>query len=193
VFHKVLPRNFFLTDAESTSKLNFVLSFNGLNHIRCPPFIFSTGLRDADSMNAKIADLMTEKVMSATPHQTVAHVRDVMQSHSVNCMPVVDSDGAPVGIVTSTDVLHAAKDGTPISHIMTEKIYSVPQYSDVSLAARIMVNHRIHHVLVTHEGHLVGIISSFDLLRLVEDHRFVMKNAPDVSARGGQRKKSESV
>ncbi len=144
-------------------------------------------------MNAKISDLMTEKVMTATPHQTVGHVREVMSSHSVSCMPVVDSAGAPVGIVTSTDVLHAEKDGTPISHIMTEKIYSVPQYGDVSLAARIMVNHKIHHVLVTHETKLVGIVSSFDLLRLVEDHRFVMKNPPDVSSRGGKRKKAESV
>ena len=143
-------------------------------------------------MNAKISDLMTEKVMSATPHQSVGHVRDVMQTHSVNCMPVVNSAGAPVGIVTSTDILSAEKDGTPISRIMTESVYTVPRYSDASLAARIMRNHEIHHVLVTHESQLIGIISSFDLLRLVEDHRFVMKNAPSVSKRGGKRKKSES-
>lgn len=144
-------------------------------------------------MNAKISDLMSEKVMSATPHQTVGHIREVMQSHSINCMPVVDTDGAPVGIITSTDVLRAEKDGAPISQFMTEKVFTVPQYGDVSLAARIMRNHKIHHVLVTHEGQLIGIISSFDLLRLVEDHRFVMKNAPDVSKRGGKRKKSESA
>jgi CBS domain-containing protein len=142
-------------------------------------------------MNAKVADLMSEKVMSATPHQMVGHVREVMQMHSSSCMPVVDPDGAPIGIVTSTDVLKVENDGTSISGIMTKKIYSVPQYGDVSLAARIMRNHRIHHVLVTHEGQLIGIISSFDLLRLVEDHRFVMKNAPGVSMRGGKRKRSE--
>ena len=143
-------------------------------------------------MNAKVSDLMTEQVMTANPHQKVGHVREVMQTHAVNCMPVVDSEGAPVGIVTSTDVLNAEKEGTPISRIMTEKVYTVPQYGDVSLAARVMRNHKIHHVLVTHEGQLIGIISSFDLLRLVEDHRFVMKNAPSVSKRGGKRKKSET-
>lgn len=143
-------------------------------------------------MNATIADLMTEKVMTATPHQTVGHVREVMRTHSISCMPVVGPDGAPVGIVTSTDVLRADKEGTPISAIMTEKVYTVPQYSDVSLAARMMRNHKIHHVLVTHEGQLAGLISSFDLLRLVEDHRFVMKNAPTVSKHGGKRKKTES-
>jgi len=144
-------------------------------------------------MNTKIADLMTEKVMTATPHQSVGHVGEVMQSHSVHCMPVVDTEGAPVGIVTSTDVLQATNMGQQVSHIMTENVYTVPEYGDVSLAARIMRNHGIHHVLVTHEGHLIGLISSFDLLQLVEDHRFVMKNAPDVSKRGGKRKKSETL
>ena len=142
-------------------------------------------------MNATIEDLMSKKVMSATPHQTVGHVRDVMQSHSINCMPVVDPNGEPLGIVTSTDILKTDKEGTHVSQIMTEKVYTVPQYSDVSIAARIMRNHSIHHVLVTHEGQLIGLLSSFDLLRLVEDHRFVMKNAPDVSKKGGKRKKSE--
>lgn len=143
-------------------------------------------------MNATIADLMTEKVMSATPSQTVGHVRDVMQTHSVNCMPVVDAEGAPVGIVTTTDLMKAVKDGAHVSQIMTKGIYTVPKYGDVSLAARIMRNHKIHHVLVTHEKQLIGIISSFDLLRLVEDHRFVTKNAPGTSKRGGKRKKAEA-
>ncbi len=144
-------------------------------------------------MNAKIADLMVEKVMTATPHQTVGHVRDVMTTHGVNCMPVVGPEGEPKGIVTSTDVLRGDHpDGAPVSTIMSEHVYTVPQYSDPSVAARIMRNHHIHHVLVTHENELVGILSAFDLLQLVEDHRFTMKNAPDTSKKhGGKRKKQE--
>lgn len=142
-------------------------------------------------MNTTIADLMSTQVMSASRHQSVAHVRGVMQAHGVHCLPVVDPDGAPVGIVTSTDILRAEKDGAPVSQIMTKEVYTVSPYNDVSVAARIMRNHSIHHILVTQEGRLVGLLSSFDLLRLVEDHRFVMKNAPDVSKKGGKRKKSE--
>ena len=64
---------------------------------------------------------------------------------------------------------------------------TVPQYGDPSLAARIMRNHKIHHVIVTHEQKVVGIISSFDLLKLVEDHRYVMKNPPTPKKRGIKR------
>ncbi|QDT29677.1 Inosine-5'-monophosphate dehydrogenase [Gimesia panareensis] len=130
-------------------------------------------------MNITIEELMVQQVMTATPHQTAEHVRTVLSSHSGSCIPVVDSDGEPVGIVSASDFLEDHPAGTPVSQFMTQKVYTIPQYADPSLAARIMRNHKIHHVVVTHEKKVVGIISSFDLLKLVEEHRFVMKNAPD--------------
>ena len=51
-----------------------------------------------------------------------------------------------------------------------------------------MRNHNIHRVVVTHEKQVVGMLSAFDLLKLVEDHRYVAKNAPTQSKRkGGKR------
>ena len=143
-------------------------------------------------MNAKIADLMVSPVMTTTPHQKMGHVKKVLRDNNASCMPVVDSDGAPVGIITASDLLQDHPENAPVSEYMTEKVYTVPQYNDVSIAARIMRNHRIHHVIVTHDKQVVGIISSYDLLKLVEDHRFVMKNAPDVSNKKvGKRQREE--
>ena len=129
-------------------------------------------------MNAKIADLMISPVMTTTPHQTMGHVKTVMRKNKAGCMPVVDTEGQPVGVITTNDLIGEFPEGAPVSQHMTEKVYTVPQYNDVSAAARVMRNHKIHHVIVTHEKQVVGIISSYDLLKLVEDHRFVMKNAP---------------
>ena len=143
-------------------------------------------------MNATVNDLMAEQVMTATPHQTAEHVRQVMRDNNVSCLPVVDHEHQPVGIVTSTDLLKELPDGKPISQVIGDKVYTVPRYADVSLAARIMRNHGIHHVIVTDEKKVVGIISSYDLLKLVEDHRFVMKNAPTPSKKS-RRRESESL
>ena len=77
---------------------------------------------------------------------------------------------------------------------MSDGVFTVPQYSDVSLAARMMRNHKIHHVVVTHEKLVVGLISSYDLLKLVEDHRFAMKNPPGESKqKGGKRRQKEVI
>lgn len=131
------------------------------------------------SMNVKINDLMAKSVIVAHPHTTVEHLRALMFEHSISAIPIQGPDAEPVGIVTSTDL--AAPDvraGSPASLHMSSPVYKVPAYNDASVAARIMIDHRCHHVIVTHEGRLEGIISSFDLLQLVADRRFVAKNAP---------------
>jgi len=139
-------------------------------------------------MNAKVSELMTEAVVTTEPHTTVDHVRKMMDRNKIGAIPVVDSEGRPVGIVSSTDLAANLNPASPVSTIMTEKVYSVPRYDDVSTAARVMRNHGIHRVLVTHEQKVVGVLSSFDLLRLVEDHRFVAKNAPTTSKRKGSKR-----
>ncbi|QDU40006.1 inosine 5'-monophosphate dehydrogenase [Maioricimonas rarisocia] len=142
-------------------------------------------------MTVTIAELMAERVITVTPHQTFEHVKKLMQDHQVSCVPVIGPDNDAVGIVTATDLLADHARGTPVSRFMTPKVFTVPLYGKSSLAARVMRNHHIHHVVVTHEQQVAGILSSFDLLRLVEDHRFVMKPAPSTSKRGGKRKKTE--
>jgi len=140
-------------------------------------------------LSIKVEELMTKSVITAEPHQSIEHVRNMLEKNSISAVPVVDSDGHPVGIVSSTDLVHDLKPGAPISQIMTEKVYTVPMYDDTSIAARVMRNHNIHRVVVTHEKKVVGVLSAFDLLKLVEGHRYVAKNAPTPSKRkGGKRR-----
>lgn len=139
-------------------------------------------------MNAKVHDLMTAAVVTTEPHRSVDHVREMMKRNGVSSLPVLDSDGKPVGIVSATDLVPELKGGSPISSIMSERVYAIPQYDDVSAAARVMRNHKIHHVLVTHEQKVVGILSAFDLLELVENHRFTAKAAPTASKRKGSKR-----
>lgn len=146
-------------------------------------------------MSLKINDIMAKNVITAQPHQTVDHVRGLMKRNRILAVPVVGPDDEPVGIVTSSDLLTDLNGATPISQLMTEKVYKVPAYNDVNIAARMMRRHRIHHVVVTHEQQLVGIVSSFDLLQLVEDHRFETKDkpAPSKAAPRKGRKRFSSV
>ena len=143
-------------------------------------------------MKVKVHDLMSKSVVTAQPHQSVATIKEKMSKHKLRSIPVVSTSHEPVGVVSASDIVVAEKAGTPISHIMTDKVYTVPAYDDVSVAARIMRNHRIHHLIVTDNKKLIGIISSFDLLKLVEGRRFEMKNPSTPSSKGkGKRARAE--
>ncbi len=130
---------------------------------------------------------MTESVVTTQPHKSVEHVRQLIERNKVSAIPVVDSEGQPVGIVSATDLVPELNGNSPVSTIMTEKVLA-PKYDEVSIAARIMRNHNIHRVVVTHEQQVVGVLSAFDLLKLVEGHRFVAKNAPTQSRRRGSKR-----
>jgi len=142
-------------------------------------------------MNAKIEDLMVESVVTTHGHKSIGHVKEIMHTNGISAVPVVAGEGPGElqGIVTSTDMLDDVSESSPVSTIMSEKVFTVPRYGDPSLAARVMRNQGIHHVVVTHEQEIVGILTSFDLLRLVEDHRFVMKNAPTRSTKGSKNRR----
>ncbi|MDA1327291.1 MAG: CBS domain-containing protein [Proteobacteria bacterium] len=134
-------------------------------------------------MSIRIADLMAKKVITAQPHHTVGHIRTLMTRNRIQAVPVVDSDGKLLGIVTATDLVSDPKAETPVNKIMTERVYKVPAYNNVSVAARVMRKHKIHHVVITHEKEVTGIISSYDLLKLVEDHHFEIKGAKKTQTR----------
>ncbi len=135
-------------------------------------------------MKTTVDELMVKNVVTAQPHHTAEHIRSIFEKHGFQVVPIVNPDNEAVGIVSSSDLLKSGtKDGAPASSFMTKSPYCVNQYDGPHVAARIMRNHKIHHVLVTHEKKLIGILSAFDLLKLVEEHRYVAKNAPTPSSK----------
>lgn len=132
-------------------------------------------------MSIKIADFMAKRVVVAQKHHTIGHVRQLLESNRISAVPVVGPDNEALGMITSTDLLPRHKDETLCSRIMTNGVHAVPAYNDISVAARVMRKNKIHHVVVTKEKRVVGLISSFDLLKLVEGKRFKVTQAPTPS------------
>lgn len=138
-------------------------------------------------MNVKIADVMVSQVITVSPHHTLEEAQKIMQEKQIHSLPVIDKEGEAVGIITTSDFTKGYSPVASLWQIMTKHVYCVPAYNDVHIAARIMRNHKIHHVVVLDDKKVVGIVSSFDLLKLVEDHRFVMKNPPTPSRHSSKR------
>jgi predicted transcriptional regulator len=128
---------------------------------------------------------MITTVVVARPDDTVGALQERAANRRIHCFPIVNDADEPIGVLTTNDLADDIDPTLPLARIMNKKVYSVARYDDVYIAARVMRNHRIHHLIVTHEQKVVGILSSFDLLELVEDHRFTMKNPPPQTKRGG--------
>ncbi len=129
-------------------------------------------------MNVTVGELMRTPAMTITKHQTAGHARELMRDHAVSALPVVGPDEEPLGVVTATDLLTDHADATLVSSFMSTHAYTVASTDGPHVAARIMRNHHLHHVVVVDHHKVVGIVSTFDLLRLVEDHRYEAKHAP---------------
>ena len=134
-------------------------------------------------MNVKVEEVMITPVISTHERTTIGHVKDIMHKNHIHSLPIVDGENKVVGIITVNDIVDDISDDTTVNHVMTKKVLTIPKYSGIHIAARVMRNHHIHHLVVTHEKELVGVLSSFDLLQFVENHRFVSKNAPTPSNR----------
>jgi len=140
-------------------------------------------LIQGDKMNIKVGDLMKRNVLTVSPHKSVEHVLKMMEKNSIHTIPVINQKKEAIGIVTTEDLVDVSKKGAPVYQYMVKHVYHVPEYSDIHIAARVMRNHKINHLVVTHEDKVTGILSSFDLLSLVEGHRFIMKQPPTESPR----------
>ncbi|MCA8920722.1 MAG: CBS domain-containing protein [Planctomycetes bacterium] len=141
---------------------------------------------------ATVDDLMQSPVRTFRPSDTIGTVREILFGQGYSCAPITDEAGTLQGIVTSTDLIADYDGAAPISSIMHEKVYTVPRYSATSLPARMMRNHKLHHLVVVHDQTVVGVLSSFDLLKLVEEHAYVAKNRPTESKhKKGKRGRAE--
>jgi CBS domain-containing protein len=145
-------------------------------------------------MSVKIEDIMSTNLVSANPSDTIGSLKNKMENSKFRFLPVTGPDEEVLGVVSGMDILASDKDNSPVSTIMTKDVYRIPLYENVEIAARMMRNHKIHHLVVMHEDKLRGVVSSFDLLKLVEGKRFVMKNPSTPKKKGvGSRTKSETL
>lgn len=76
----------------------------------------------------KISDVMTKKVITATEDMAIEDAARVMVDNKIGGLPVVNAEGAVVGIITETDifktfidVLGARKKGVRITTLVTDR------------------------------------------------------------------------
>ena len=108
-------------------------------------------------------ELMSSEIVSVKPSTTAEELATTLLKHQIGGVPVIDSDGDLVGMVSGFDAI--SKPGATVEEIMSRGVVFVDKSDDVEAVVSLMGLHGIRRVPVCQHGKIVGIISRSDLLR----------------------------
>lgn len=146
----------------------------------------------------KVSEIMTEPVIVVGENQTLEEAATVMLEKNVGGLPVVDGEGKLAGIITESD-FSAKEHAIPFSRIYAPRLFgewmsregvekayraartirvkevmtsTVITAEEGDLLAEVigkMLEYHVHRIPVLRDGMPVGIVSRYDLLRLVRE------------------------
>ena len=141
-----------------------------------------------------VRDLMSSDVLSARPEQNLGDVARMMMDKDVRALPVVDDNGALVGMVTHRellkylipDYLQRSKSGKfralpanmapghagssdpralPVKDVMSRAVLCLSEDQTLTDVANLMNNKDVDRFPVVREGVVVGFLTRADLIR----------------------------
>jgi len=108
---------------------------------------------------------MTKPPITITGEVSVKDALAVVEARGLRHLPVLDTEGSMVGIVSEKDLLRARGQGC-VQEVMTRDVITVTEYTALEDAARIMADHKISSLPVVRDDKLVGIITETDLFQI---------------------------
>jgi CBS domain-containing protein len=140
----------------------------------------------------KAQDVMVRDVVTVGPDTEVAEAVALLVKHDISALPVVDSDGNLIGILSEADLLEreelgaehhqpwwietlmpastladefAKAHGRKVSELMSTDVISASEDTPVSEIAALLERHRIQRVPIVSDGKVVGIVSRSNLIQ----------------------------
>jgi CBS domain-containing protein len=129
-------------------------------------------------MRIQVKDFMSSPVTTATGENSVQEIRTFMKEKGIHAIPIVSysKDTTEVkmiirGIITATDINKEVHNNATVENVMTSSsVHVVHINSSAQAAAKMMLRHKVHHIVAMHEGKIEGMISSLDFVKLVAEH-----------------------
>lgn len=149
--------------------------------------------RVALNVSKSVKDIMVTRLITAELDQSVREAANLLAEFNVSGMPVVDSQGQLVGIISERDILGVAipalkeffgevefsatrdtlvdrllsRERLTVRDIMSGDVVRAEEDDSITEVAQIMVNRNLRRVPVVREGRLVGLVGRADILRNV--------------------------
>ena len=127
-----------------------------------------------------IKEVMNPEVFVVQENEQVGHARNLMLSHGISRVVVVDGNGKPVGMVTEKDLTRKLKGNGPkwksrpidkisIRRIMsTDPITATPN-DEIHTAIELLIKNNVGSIPIVDDDGLAGIITKTDLMKVYTD------------------------
>ena len=127
----------------------------------------------------RVRELMQKDVKTVNREASVNDAVVALTDSHISALPVVDSAGRMVGVISSTDVLTSeaeARDAVErealfeqmmVRDIMTPRPLTISPDAEIKEAAQQMLYADIHRLFVTQGDQVIGVISTTDIVRAV--------------------------
>lgn len=137
------------------------------------------------SATTTVGQLMTERLETISPSDTAQEAAKKMRDKKVSSLVVTDVEDKPIGIVTERDLVRQVctkvinSNDVIVHHIMSSPLATIDANSSVEVAADIMIQNKVRHLLVVDENKVLGIITPSDFTGYLKKKL----NLDDVNAR----------
>ncbi|MEE4217497.1 MAG: CBS domain-containing protein [Xanthomonadales bacterium] len=126
----------------------------------------------------KVYECMDQVVPTLSPDTPILKAVSFLLRHRVTGAPVVDYKGKLLGIITESDLLRLISEGVgskppkeaKVADFMTSEVVTVPSTTDVYFVAGVFNRNRFRRLPVVDDGRVVGAITRYDLLRVIQEH-----------------------
>ncbi len=143
-------------------------------------------------------DIMTTNVITVTPDVSVEEIAQLLMNNGISAVPVVNSGGDLVGLVSEGDLMRRRENETEGRHawwlnllgsaqeraedyikthgrraedVMTRKVVTVGENTSVGEIAQLLERRHIKRVPVVRDGKIVGLVSRANLLHGLATHK----------------------
>lgn len=120
-------------------------------------------------MNEHVSTIMTKNVISISPDDNLETVKTLFDNLRVHHLPVVNGEKL-VGLVTTYDLWKQDQSfdkykNIKVRNVMNKRIAKLQSKDKIGTAAELLLDNRFHALPVVEKGNLVGIVTSFDILK----------------------------
>jgi CBS domain-containing protein len=123
-------------------------------------------------MTRTVADIMATRLVTFTPETSIHDAVRVLLDKRLSGAPVVDADGALVGMLSKKDCLKIVFSsryhddwGGPVSDFMSAPVETLDAGEDIVSAVESFLDSHYRRFPVLRDGKLVGQVSRHDVLK----------------------------